>query len=334
MLINLISIALFSAWPNYLSIFFHCALHNPNVRFTLITNLDEHHSSWNENLGNITKPNNVILVQYTFETIKAEIQKENLGIGADLKLSSPYKLIDYKPMYGVLFQKELIGFSHWGWCDLDIFIGDIKATYECGYKNEDFLSYDSVNVHGPLMILRNTEFVNNFYLNMRSYPSTVESFRHSRTILFDELHMPYLIKRNSSAVLKTFHNQSRNCDASGIWMWYRGEMRNSAGPCVIFHFGGGGTKLSKRYKVTEWNRAKAFFSGGYHKSGDFGYGVARGKKIQSFSFVFTFTESKEFVVVNTTSGEDSDISRGLRKLMDQFKSIAANFHLPNSQCAL
>ena len=145
--------------------------------------------------------------------------------------------------------------------------------------------------------------------------------------------MPYLIRRNSSVVLKRL--ETRNCD-SGIWMWYRGEMQQASpgfGPCVIYHFGGGGTSLSRNFKAEEWKRAKTFF-GGYHESGDYGYGVAQRLKIGTFSFVFTFAENNEFVIVNTTSPENFDIQRYTQKFMKQFRGIAARFHIPNSQCSI
>ena len=332
MLINLISIVLFTSWPQYLPIFLQCARYNPDVRFTLITNLDEHHPSWNEMLGNTTKPSNVILAPYTFEMIVAEIQKNKLGLGMDLKVKSPYKLIDFKPMYGVLFRKELIGFSHWGWFDLDIYVGNIKATYECGYANEDFVSYDQVRVHGPLMILRNTDLVNNFYLNMLSYPATMTFFQGKKAILFDEVYMPYLIKKNSSVAVK--HLQGHNCD-SYVWMWYKGNMHNVVGPCVIHHFGGGGTKISKLNKASHWSSAKNFFTGDYQESGNYGYGEVRpGGGQGKFAFVFTFRNNNEFMIVNSTSQyTDSQIvEEKTQKYNRQLSKVAAKFHLSDNQC--
>lgn len=335
MLINLISIALFTSWPKYLPIFLQGARHNPDVRFTLITNLDEHHPSWHTMLGNVTKPSNVILAPYTFDMIVEEIQKRNnLGLGMEkLEIKSPYKLIDFKPMFGVLFHKELVGFSHWGWFDLDIYVGNIRATYECGYANEDFVSYDQVRVHGPLMILRNTELVNNFYMNMLSYPNTVTSFQLHKAILFDELYMPYLIKSNSSVVVK--HLQDHNCD-SYVWLWYKGDMVNALGPCIIYHFGGGGTKLSRNHKTSQWSKVKMFFSG-YHESEEYGYGQVKppAGDIGIFAFVFTFTVDNKLKIVNSTCSSklsDAQVEKYTQKYTRQLKRIAGRFHLPDGQC--
>ena len=43
---------------------------------------------------------------------------------------NPAKGNDLKPFYGGLFQDELAGFTHWGWTDLDMIWGDVRAFLE------------------------------------------------------------------------------------------------------------------------------------------------------------------------------------------------------------
>ena len=300
MLINLVCIALYTAWPAYTPLFMHTALHNPAVRFTLVTNLNESHQSWSEHLGTMPKPNNVVLVPYSFDELVTTIHKDNLGLGpTPLSITSIYKLIDYKPMFGVLFHRELVGFSHWGWFDLDIIVGNITSVYGCNYTGrEDFISYDNTLVHGPMMINRNTELVTTFYKNVLSFPKHRSGLGKSRAMLFDEIVLPILISRNSSVVSMSSHK--RNCDTGGVWMWYRGEMQNRLGPCVIHHFGGGGRRQSRESKDDVWARNRAFFDGDFHKTGLHGFGTA--KRLGGYlSFVFTFTKTNDFVIVNSTS---------------------------------
>lgn len=333
MLLNLISIVLFKSWQPYMNIFMHTARHNPEVRFTLVTNLDENHQSWAEVFGNLTKPHNVVLAHYTFDMVVTEIQKNNLGLGPEpLSVMSPYKLIDFKPMYGTIFRKELVGFSHWGWFDMDVHFGDIKRSFECDYDNEDFISYDKTRVNGPMMVSRNTEFVTTFYKNVLSYPKSLKLLRGVPAILFDEKHMNYMIRNNQSATLKRSH--LRNCDVCDIWMWYKGQMQNTYDTCVISHFGGGGSALSSGIKENEWAHMKAYFEGGYHNSDEYGYGTFRRVNFAPFSFVFTFNSTKDFVIVSTTVLRPGvDIERYLRKLAKLFKVVSSRFLLPNSVCS-
>lgn len=43
---------------------------------------------------------------------------------------NPAKGNDLKPFYGALFQDELADFTHWGWTDLDMIWGDVRAFLE------------------------------------------------------------------------------------------------------------------------------------------------------------------------------------------------------------
>ena len=331
MLLNLISIALYASWHPYMNFFMNSARHNPQVVFTLITNLDEHHESWVKAFGNVSKPPNVHLAHYTFDMIAAKIHENNLGLGSEpLSVKTPYKLIDFKPMYGVIFSKELVGYTHWGWFDLDIHLGDVKGSYECDYRNEDFISFDNVRVHGPLMVSRNTEFVTTVYQDVLNYPKSLAALRGDPAILFDEKHMPYLVSKNPRVTLKKSHR--RNC-ACEVWMWYKGQMQASTGSCVVQHFGGGGSVLSRGGKNREWARFKAFFEGGYHESGEYGYGSVDRFMLGEFSFVFTFNSTNDFVIVNTTSSEnDTTLKKLIKKFAKQLRLFSSRFLEPNSVC--
>ena len=326
MLIHLISIALFSSWPQYAIIFFHCARHNPEVTFTLVTNLDDHHPSWREKFGDLEKPRNVHFASYTFDEVVSKIHEDNLGLGVNLTVKSPYKLIDYKPLYGVLFQKELMGCTHWGWFDLDIFVGNIKAVYECGYDGEDIISYDHVLVHGPLMVIRNAPVVNTFYKNME--PLLKTAFLHARTILFDENYFPRLIVSNNSVTVKKLKKQ--NCEIRDIWMWYRGNIQSRHGPCVIYHFGGGPRRASAMHKELAWARAQTYFSGQYYKNDEYGYGEIR-KRNSAISFIFTFID-KKFKIVPSANSTNMSIKVPVSQYYNVLSDIAVKFHAEGNQC--
>ena len=41
-------------------------------------------------------------------------------------VNSPYKLCDYKPVYGLIFDEDLQDYDFWGHCDVDLIFGDIR----------------------------------------------------------------------------------------------------------------------------------------------------------------------------------------------------------------
>ena len=76
-----------------------------------------------------------------------------------ITLHTPYKLCDYKPAYGEIFAPELSGYDFWGYGDMDLVFGDLRA-----YFTEDKLQkYDKFYAFGHLSLYRNTPENNAVY---------------------------------------------------------------------------------------------------------------------------------------------------------------------------
>lgn len=83
-----------------------------------------------------------------------EIQKKIKGnFDFDIKLKYPYKLCDYKPAYGLIFDEYLKNYDFWGYCDIDLIWGDMSK-----YLTDDVLErYDKLYDCGHCMIYRNND---------------------------------------------------------------------------------------------------------------------------------------------------------------------------------
>ena len=62
---------------------------------------------------------NLEIVKLTFTEL---VKKINIKI--DVQLKSPYKLCDFKPLYGIIFEDYLKEYDYWGYSDIDMIIGD------------------------------------------------------------------------------------------------------------------------------------------------------------------------------------------------------------------
>ena len=67
-----------------------------------------------ENISCINRPSNVKYYVVSFDWLVKYIETKGLGV-----LSSAYKLCDYKPLYGYIFQEYIEGYDYWGYCDID-----------------------------------------------------------------------------------------------------------------------------------------------------------------------------------------------------------------------
>lgn len=100
-------------------------------------------------------------------------------------LNNAYKLCDYKPMYGVVFDDYLKEFDFWGHCDTDMIFGDIRQMI-----TDDLLSrYDRILTRGHLSLYRNIDEVNHFFMRSEKYDrilSWKEIVMSEKNHVFDE----------------------------------------------------------------------------------------------------------------------------------------------------
>lgn len=88
-----------------------------------------------------------------------------------LPVASPkrdaYALCDLRPLYGELLADKFKGYEWWGWCDLDIVVGNLDKLLPGLMDGADIVSTDGQAIHGPLTILRNTPQVCGLWRTVR-----------------------------------------------------------------------------------------------------------------------------------------------------------------------
>lgn len=114
----------------------------------------------------------------TFNALKERIQKK---FDFTISLSNPYKLCDFKPAYGDIFEDEVRDYDFWGYCDNDMIYGDIKSFI----SDSDFDKCDKLLSRGHLSFYRNCPEMNLFYKNhTNDFYKTV--FSDNSSFSFDE----------------------------------------------------------------------------------------------------------------------------------------------------
>ena len=128
---------------------------------------------------NYNYPSNCKVFYCEFEDIRKKIQKL---YSFEIKLNRPYKLCDYKPAYGHIFENDIKGYDFWGHCDIDCIFG--KSS---NFLKEDILKYDRVFRLGHLCLYKNNKEVNRRYMlpidNIYRYK---EVFQTEDNCIFDE----------------------------------------------------------------------------------------------------------------------------------------------------
>lgn len=159
----------YGKFPQWMNIWLKSCEFNSNIDFMIVTD------NQIENL-----PSNVSILNIGFEELRNRFSNV-LGFSASLK--NPYKLCDYKPIYGKVFEQELKGYEFWGHCDIDLVWGRIN-----NFITKDILDYfDLIGKYGHLMIYRNNRQMNELYMQPGGTFSYKTVFKNEDNYSFDEM---------------------------------------------------------------------------------------------------------------------------------------------------
>lgn len=159
----------FGKLPEWFDVWLSTAVHNTEINFLFVT--DQLIKA---------KFSNLKVIKMSFNDFKILARKK---IGFNLKLNTPYKLCDYKEVWGIILEDELMGYDYWGECDNDIIFGDLSYFF----KKYNLKRYDKFGCRGHLTLYRNTKEVNGRYrLDGGWFGNYREIFSSNRIWAFDE----------------------------------------------------------------------------------------------------------------------------------------------------
>ena len=128
-------------------------------------------------------PSNFKPIKMPFDEFK-RLAVEKLGV--PVRLDTPRRLCDFKPMYGVLFAEELKGYDYWAFGDCDVMYGRrfdawiekvVAGDYEVATVQQDFVA-------GPFTLVKNCEKCNRFFEKAAGWRDIL---LQPKTMAFDEL---------------------------------------------------------------------------------------------------------------------------------------------------
>ena len=90
---------------------------NSSVDFLLVTDQDI----------SVDRIENLRVLHMTLPEFR-QLAQERLG-ARHISLKSPYKLCDFKPVWGVILADYVTGYDYWGECDNDLIFGDLRAFF-------------------------------------------------------------------------------------------------------------------------------------------------------------------------------------------------------------
>jgi hypothetical protein len=162
--------------PWYFRYFAHSCGYNLSIDFYIIT----------DNQIEVQLPANVKPVYMNLDDIST-LATEKLGF--EVKIRSAYKLCDFKPVYGLLFEDFLRDYDFWGHGDIDVVFGNIRSFI----SDEILQEHDLVCVRhdfltGYFQLFRNIEKMNRLFMRSKDYQRVMQQDRH---FCFDETNFKF-----------------------------------------------------------------------------------------------------------------------------------------------
>lgn len=179
------------------------ALRNTTVDFIFFTDAD------------VEPAQNIIVHKMTFADFRQLAQK---AFDFPIVLDRPYKLCEYKQAYGHILQDYIKEYDFWGFGDLDLVYGDIRA-----FITDSVLTHKFLLGWGHLTLMRNDEDVNTYFMKqINGYQSYKNAFSTSKITYFDE----YGYKGCS--------DKWRDCRPEDCWLEW--SFDNVSKPKQAYHF--------------------------------------------------------------------------------------------------
>ena len=138
----------YGKFPSFFQFFLNSCKPNHEIDWYIFSDID---------ITEFELPDNVKYINMNFNELRILVQSK---FDFKISLNTPYKLCDYKPAYGYIFEEYLKGYDFWGYCDIDLLFGDLSK-----FITEDILiTYDRIGHLGHCALYRNTKLTNTLFM--------------------------------------------------------------------------------------------------------------------------------------------------------------------------
>ena len=160
----------YGEFPNYFNLFLKTCGNNLGYEWLIFS----------ENNGKYSYPDNVHYVEMTWQELRSLFQSK---FDFEISLDSPYKLCDFKPTYGYVFERYIKDYDYWGYCDVDLLFGDLDVFIPF----EKISKFDKVGHLGHMTLCRNNTEINRLFMSeFNGVLRYREVFMSNQAFIFDE----------------------------------------------------------------------------------------------------------------------------------------------------
>lgn len=162
----------FGRIPDYFDMFIQSIGYNKTIDFIIFTDTQ---------IDDKLLSSNIKIIYISFEELVSVFQKV---FPFKISCKTPYKITDYRPAFGEIFNQLIKGYDFWGYCDSDIIFGDIRKFI----TDEILENNDRIHDRGHYSIYKNCDKVNSMYKTNHKYACFhyKEVYKKNIICLYDE----------------------------------------------------------------------------------------------------------------------------------------------------
>jgi len=160
----------FGKWPSWFRYHLKSCEFNPSINWLFYTDCEIPKNA----------PGNTLFIKATLDDFNKLATKK---IGLNINVKNPYKLCDFKPAYGLIFENYLKGFNFWGHGDIDVIYGDIRKFITDEILSCDLISTLEWYLAGHFTLYKNNKKMNLVFKKNKDYKFV---FQNEKTLSFTE----------------------------------------------------------------------------------------------------------------------------------------------------
>ena len=132
--------------------------HNPSIDFLIFSDCGPADISCK----------NVTIIDSTLQQFQARASEK---LGRPIICENPYKICDFKPAFGVIFEDYLGDYDFWGSADIDLVYGNIRKFLTSEILDQyDVITARREYLAGHMTLYRNNRHINRLYEQSADYP--------------------------------------------------------------------------------------------------------------------------------------------------------------------
>ena len=138
----------FGAFPDYFNLTLKSIEYNKTIDWLIITDIKEKNDY----------PDNVKVINMSFTELRKKVQS---CFDFDICLNKPFKMCDFRPAYGLIFEEYIKNYDFWGHCDFDCIYGDLRKFLPADILEKN----ERIYCLGHMSLYKNNDKINNIFKN-------------------------------------------------------------------------------------------------------------------------------------------------------------------------